>query len=550
MQKIKIKFIKDFEDYNNKGRIVLKHKKDEFVIVSKENAEKFISLGYAEYFSRIFTYDEVFEEIVKQEGWIEEYDINFFNLKVDNYKERDVEFIAKAIDLKNSWKEFKGLLNQTIKDIFSKKKLKKESFFIFEKESQARRFIEIQPLFYDRGDIWWMWNNIENKWEMTDKIDILNGIKEIGVNVINSKERIEILNALQQIGRENIPKEIPKDCVQFKNKIINISTGEEIDSTSEYFSTNPIPWNIGESEDTPIIDNLFIEWVGEKYLKTLYQILSYCICSEQFMQRIIALVGGGSNGKGTFIKLLRKFIGEDNCTSSELFLLSTNNFETSMIYKKLLCEMGEVSHSDLKNTNQIKKLSGEDKIRYCFKGKTPFAEFSPTTCIINTNSLPTTPDKTLGFYRRWLIVDFPNQFPIKKGIINNIPNHEFENLAKKSIRILKELFESQSFENEGDYQERMEKYEDRSNPLLRFIETYCNENYEGYISIKKFSNLLNEFLKYKHLRVMNPKEIKKQLLEEGFEVRRGTKDYVTDTYIFNISLKNIQNIPNIPKNEI
>ncbi len=46
---IEIKFIKDLEDFNNKGELVLKHKRGDVCEASKENAEKFIKLGYAEY---------------------------------------------------------------------------------------------------------------------------------------------------------------------------------------------------------------------------------------------------------------------------------------------------------------------------------------------------------------------------------------------------------------------------------------------------------------------------------------------------------------------
>lgn len=46
---IEIRFIKDLEDLNNKGESILKHKKGDVVEASKENAGKFIKLGYAEY---------------------------------------------------------------------------------------------------------------------------------------------------------------------------------------------------------------------------------------------------------------------------------------------------------------------------------------------------------------------------------------------------------------------------------------------------------------------------------------------------------------------
>mgnify|MGYP003132867914 CR=1 FL=1 len=453
----------------------------------------------------------------------------------------------KEVDLKEVWKkDFKeGEKQQKEIDRDHKKEKSKNQnpFFIFEKEAQAIDFIKHQPLFYDRKDIWWLWNFKEKKWEITDKTDILNGIKKLGVNTINSKDKVEILNALQQSGRENLPTELSNCQIQFKDKIINIKTGQETEASSEYFSTNPIPWKIGESEETPNIDKYFKEWVGEEYVKTLYEVIAYCSCSEQFLQRMIALVGGGSNGKGTFIKLLKKFVGKENVAASELSLLSSNQFETSMIYKKLLCEMGEVSYDDLKNTNQIKKLSGEDDIRYCFKGKTPFSNCSPTTCIINTNSLPNTPDKTIGFYRRWLIVDFPNQFKIKEGLIETIPEEEFNNLAKKVISILKQLYENHAFTNEGDFEERAKRYENRSNPVMQFVKDYCNEEAESYTSLKLFHKELVKFLVDNHLRMLSVKDVKKILTDEGFDVRRTTKFGATDTYIFNL---NINSIPLIP----
>jgi hypothetical protein len=61
--------------------------------------------------------------------------------------------------------------------------------------------------------------------------------------------------------------------------------------------------------------------------------------------------------------------------------------------------------------------------------------------IISTNNLPTTDDKTIGFYRRWLIVDFPNQFSEQKDILNDIPEEEYNALALKCTFILKDLLE-------------------------------------------------------------------------------------------------------------
>ncbi len=389
----------------------------------------------------------------------------------------------------------------------------------FDKSVLASQIIDKCPLHYNKNKIWIIWNEELKKYEVTDEIDILNIVKEIAnVNIINSKERAEIVEALKQEARKRKPKDAPLSWVQYKNKIIDFKTGEEFEATPEFYITNPLPHNIGEKEDTPTIDKLFIEWVGEDYKKTLEQISSYCLSSDQFMQRLVALVGGGSNGKGTFIKFLIRLIGKENIAASELKELAENQFETATIYKKLLCIMGEISHDDLKNTNQIKKLSGEDDIRFCFKGKTPFTDNSITTLIAATNSLPRTPDRTIGFYRKFLIVDFPNQFSeIKQGIIDSIPEEEFENFCRKTIKILKELYQTQKFHNEGSFEERMNRYEERSNPVMRFIEQKCDERVGTNTELRLFCNAFNEYAKKSHLRIMTVRQISKILSEEGFE---------------------------------
>ncbi len=184
---------------------------------------------------------------------------------------------------------------------------------------QAEEFEKLQPLFYDRAGNWWLWDNEEKYWKLSDEIDILNMVDDnTGMNTINSKEKNEILNSLKQIGRKNIPKKTKRTWIQFKNRIFDIETFEEFEATHEYFITNPIPWNRIDNQDTPIIDKLFTEWVGEDYKQTLYEIIAYCLLPDYNIHRIFCFVGEGLNGKTSFLKLLKKFLGVNNITSTEL----------------------------------------------------------------------------------------------------------------------------------------------------------------------------------------------------------------------------------------
>lgn len=424
---------------------------------------------------------------------------------------------------------------------------KKKPQHIFSRREQIESFWEDQPFFYDKSKIFWLWNNEEKKWILSDEVDFLNSIQaSLGIETINTKTKTQLVEGFKQIGRLHTPEPMKKSWVQFKDKIYNIENEEIFEATPKYFITNPIPHNVGKSENTPTIDKLFEEWVGINYKETLYEIMAYNISLDKFMQRIIALCGGGSNGKGTFIKLNYRFLGEDNCVSSEIKSLSDNIFEAAVLYRKLLCVMGEVSYGDLKNTNQLKKLGGEDRISFQFKGKTPFTDENTATCICLTNSLPQTPDKSLGFYRKWLIIDFPNQFKeINKNLIDEIPEKEFENLALKCLNTLKRIYKTRKFTNEGNFEERIQRYEERSNPVMSFVGECCEEKVGENIPIRDFTNTLNDYLKKKHLRIMSSNQVGKVLREEGFLVGNRKINDISSVVILNLLIKTIKTIRTI-----
>jgi P4 family phage/plasmid primase-like protien len=382
------------------------------------------------------------------------------------------------------------------------------------KEHLAEQILDVLPMHYDESGIWWVWSNKEYKWEMRDDLDILNIVRfSSGYNTVNSKERSEILNALKQEARIRKPLEIKTDIIQFEKELVSLSTGKRFPASASYFITNPIPHRLGSSIDTPTIDRIFEEWVGKEHKQTLYEILAYCLLSDYPIGRIFCFIGGGSNGKSCFLNLLRKFVGEKNCCSTELDTLISSRFEVTRLHKKLVCQMGETNFGEMSKTSLLKKLSGKDLIGFEYKNKTPFEAINYAKIIIATNNLPATTDKTIGFYRRWMIIDFPNQFEEKKDILSEIPDEEYENLALKSLDILINLLKTRTFTNEGSIDERQRKYEDKSNPLEKFLKEEVVEDAEGCIFKWEFEKNLNEWCKANRFREISNVAIGKKMKE-------------------------------------
>ena len=421
------------------------------------------------------------------------------------------------------------VIEKIIEDGFQYSTFQKASS-IFSKQGQAETFGTTQPLFYDRGGNFWLWNDY--KWTRVDDTDILVMIADTtGQDTITSKSKTEILNALKQYGRKQIPEDIKPTWIQFKDKFVDILTGEEFEVSPKYFATNPIPYSLHKEkfENTPTIDKIFEQWVGKDYVQTLYEIISYCLLPEYPLHRIFCFIGGGMNGKSKFLELLRKFVGVENCCSTELDTLLNSRFEVTRLHRKLVCQLGETNFNEMSKTSMLKKLSGGDLIGFEYKNKDPLEAHNYAKILIATNNLPATTDKTVGFYRRWLIIDFPNQFSEKKDIIADIPEEEYQCLALKCTRILKDLLTIKEFHNEGSIQQRMEKYESKSNFLEQFIKEFTVEdNFDGYITKASFYKKFAEWCKENRHREMSETSLSLSMKKLGIESDRKRFDWMND----------------------
>lgn len=451
------------------------------------------------------------------------------NLKV---KIKIIEFDNKYKDIDdlfrkygdNTIQNFKIIDNEDIRSNF-----KKAIVSFLDYKDMAEQFYKIQPIYFDKSKIWFIWNYQINKWEMVDETDIFilvdEALEQTMINTTKGHIKSEIIEALRRIGRRNKPLNPSINWIQFKNYVYDIKTREKFKPTPRYFFTNPINWDLGNVVETPVMDKLFEEWVGEDYVEMLYEIIAYCLYRDYPIHRIFCLIGSGRNGKSKFIELINRFICKDNSASTELDQLLLSRFEVAKLYKKLVCCMGETNYNALEKTALLKKLTGQDLIGYEFKQKNPFDDYNYAKILISTNSIPVTHDKTDGFYRRWLVIDFPNKFPEGKDILKTIPDEEYENLALKSVVILKMLLEEGKFTNESSIDEKKEIYEEKSNPLSKFLKENIVENLDEYVYKYDFYAVYSKWLTVNGYRVLTKNQVGSEMKHLFEDNKKGSDGY-------------------------
>lgn len=419
-------------------------------------------------------------------------------------------------------------------------------------------FFQRNPIMYD-DKIWWKWDWDSKSWYIVEDVEIILDfsnnfiLQGITTSVFHSNIRTAILNALKQAGlifKKEFKKDIKKTWIVFKDCIVDVETGETFQHDFCYFATNPLPYNYQETEntDTSKFDQLFSEWVigGDQdntWVDTLYEVLAYCMLPDYPVEVLFCLHGDGSNGKSSFIELLMNFIGMYNCSATELSLLTNPNsrFETIALHKKLVCLMSELDDSTINNTSLLKKLTGnKEPIRGEYKGKGSVIFINYAKIIMSTNIIPDTTDKTDGYYRRWLVIDFPNKFEATNGnVLKNITYEDYSALAKKCIPILQDILKKSTFTNFKSIADRRERYESKANPLKRFIDEMCMIDPNTEIPVFEFHEVVSSWMLEKGYRVISKPKLSRLMKENGFESEPRHNSDVNKTwrYYIGINLK-------------
>jgi putative DNA primase/helicase len=379
--------------------------------------------------------------------------------------------------------------------------------------AQAEFMQNISPIIYDENRCFWAWEDSDKRYVMIDETDILIAIKNVTSDrlVITDKVKREIMESIRITGRERKVKDVDPNWIQFSDCVHDLTTDETFDANPDTFYTNPIPHRFGDTEDTPTVDRLLTEWVGEDYVQTMYEIMGYCMYNGYPIHRVFTLFGSGRNGKGQFMTLLTNLIGRHNTCATSLERISASRFEATKLHNKRTAFISETNFTILSKTAQLKELCGGDPIPGEYKRKTPFDFVNVAKIIVATNSLPETTDKTRGFYARWLIIRFENEFDNGVPVVDSISEWEYENLCRKCVRYLKDLLARGKFDRDGSIDERAAAYETTSSPIATFIRECCVVQGDYYEPIWTFDDAFKTWCETKSYRKMSTKEVHRWL---------------------------------------
>jgi len=329
----------------------------------------------------------------------------------------------------------------------------------------------------------------DNYWqELTDDNDIVGSeVDKRLKNETSSRHRNNVREIIKNRDELKIDKEdfeTPNKMIPFQNGIYDLEKDELVDHKPEYNFDFKY-----EVEYNPDIENNDVERFintlmpdSEDKRKKLREVAALSLAPWKINQKVPIFYGQGSNGKNQFVKIIWKMLGKECYHKTSARALQQDNFEMASVVDKQMAFFDEFE--DVSRPGQLKTLVGDEQQKVREMRKESYTAKTSVFPVFAANELPNPSDNSDGFYRRWEIIDFNQQFtadpndgnptkvPVKKLEEEYMHEEALNAFATSLIEDLHRLIESNSLTGEQTTDEVRRIWNKKGNAVYAFIDKY------------------------------------------------------------------------------
>lgn len=311
----------------------------------------------------------------------------------------------------------------------------------------------------------------------------INGYKHIEQTMIDmipnlkKTQRREVLDYMELIAEEVTPSDAR--YIAFKNGIYDLVTDTLLPYSPEYVITNRIPWDYISDAQSELAERTLNKLACDdpSIVALLQECIGYCFYRRNELGKAFILTGDKSNGKSTFLDVIKYMLGDENISALDLKELG-DRFSTSMMFGKL-ANLGDDIGDDFLSGTQVstfKKIVTGNRIKAERKGQDPF-EFNPyIKMLFSANDIPRMKDKTGAVLRRLVIIPFNATFTVNDPDFDPyikyklVEQESIEYLIRVGVEGLRRVIQQNHFTQSERVDREIKEYEEENNPIAGFIE--------------------------------------------------------------------------------
>ncbi len=349
----------------------------------------------------------------------------------------------------------------------------------------------------------------------------------------------------------------PLHLINVENGILNIKTKQLEKHSPNHLFLHKIPVEYCQDSSCPkileFLDQVTID-KNEKHI--LLDYIAYCLYRNYIFHKALLLIGVGENGKSVFLNLVQAFLGKENISNRSIQELASDRFATADLYGKLANICGDLSNKAINNTGIFKMLVGNDPItaQKKFIGAFKFQNYAKL--MFSTNQPPEPKhDQSHAFFRRWLLITFPNIFKGEKAdpnILKKITTpEELSGLLNLSIDNLQALLLNGGFNETQTTEQVRNNYMRKANPIQAFAEDCLTEDFDAVIPKKELYNKYTQYCNQNNHSPEGKTKFENEFRKIGITTLQEKQTRVAGRNLWcwtGISF-NTQLVPNVPKKQ-
>ena len=278
-----------------------------------------------------------------------------------------------------------------------------------------------------------------------------------------------------------------------ENGVFDIEKKELLMFSPDFlFTSAPLPFKFDSEKDCPTIKQFISEIVAPNDVSIIQEMVGYGFLKDMPFHKAFMFIGEGRNGKSTLINLLVDIFGSDNVSKLGLQQLTAGGFVLAHLKDKMLNVYPDLPARALVDTGYFKVLTGGDWLTVDRKFKDPTSFVNYAKMIFSCNKLPEAKDDSIAFFRRWILINFPNEFTPDKAdphLLSKLTTpDELSGFFNWALEGLLRLFENRGFSYSKTTDEVQDQYERLSNSLLAFVKDNIEPDAKAVITKDDFFN--------------------------------------------------------------
>lgn len=308
-----------------------------------------------------------------------------------------------------------------------------------------------------------------------------------------------VLSALQVVIHNNAFPDSKNDVVVFESCAINPFSGKKIKHNPRHFARNKLNFDYDNQATCP----LWLDFLGQCWgqdsdftekVALLQEYMGLSLTCLTKFQKMLWLIGEGSNGKSVIFKVVRALVGPYNCSALP-FENFNKRFAVEQLEHKLVNLDPEMSSTAVLADATVKSVVGGEEISMERKNEPVFKSMVTAKLWAAANSLPTTKDHSYGFFRRVMILEFNRvitEAEQDKSLDMKLMT-ELPGIFNWALTGLHRLVKNDGFTIPSSSTKQVDDYQINSNPVALFFRDHLvKKETEGRPSAGMRAELLFE----------------------------------------------------------